>query len=178
MMIPIIDFDVINIDQLSRLLVIDQSKWLHLEAEPVVLEVTIPGNKEPFKLNFTKGGNQINSYTLNLISNPCKGCTTTMIDGVYKITLKVCGETINSKSTFECTKYFLRTFHFQEKLDQVVMHKDVEKAPYKNYIVDILFYVQKAKSALKLSCLEDVMTYYAEADKLLNKIIKDLKIIL
>jgi hypothetical protein len=170
-MTPCLDFDVININQLSRLLVLDQSEWFHLESEATFLDVTIPGNTEPFVLNFTKGTNHINNYTLNLISNPCKGCSNTMLDGVYTITLRVCdGE------KFSKTKYFLRTFELINLIDSFITHDKIKEQPYKDYTVEILLNIKKAEASLRRNCLTDVITYYMEAKKLADKIIKELNI--
>lgn len=174
---PIIDFDIINIDQLERLLVIDQSEWKHLENEPAILEVTIPGSKTPFALNFTKGVNRINSYTVNLITPSCKDCKAYMQDGVYTITLKICGKT-KSGMEFSKTKYFLRTFEFYNKLDQILDKKGINEQPYKNYLIDAMLFIEKAKSSLRTNKINSVMSNYNEADKLIDKIIKDLGILI
>jgi hypothetical protein len=169
---PHIDFDIIDINRIKKLLIIDQSEWAHLSEEEAIIDILIPGNKSPFKLPFTKGFNHINSYTSNLISNSCKQCfSAPLLDGVYTVTLSICGETKEGLK-FSKTKYFLRTFELTSLLDKIILHPEIEKGSNKDIIIDAFLYLNKAHSSLRMNCTSEVMVYYNKAKSLLEKLEK------
>lgn len=88
---PVINFQMINTNDPKILIVADYSEWLHIENQPAVLSIKLPGSKKYIQFNFVK--NKFNAFNSNTLGLTCDiGCNDPdyldLPDGIYDICLE------------------------------------------------------------------------------------------
>lgn len=166
-----IDFQVVHSGDPKIIMVADFSSWLHIETQPAVLSITLPGSRTAIQFNFEK--NKINGYNSNNLgigcSHNCEGEDyADLPDGIYDIKLEA------SPNTFNKQRYYLKTDKAQLELDKLLVklgftynEKDKEKI---NNLQLIDFLLQVAGAATRLGDIPKASEHFSEALKLIEKI--------
>lgn len=111
-----IDFQIWDSNDPEKIIILDTSLWQHIEDKPSIMEIVIPGDKDPVVLYYSKNSvNILNSLNLGLNCSDCGDTFTDLPDGVYEITVK------GSPDKFYKKRYYLKTTTLQNKLDDVLI---------------------------------------------------------
>ena len=165
-----IDFNVIETDNHKTLLVADNSNWSVIESEPSIIEITLPGMRNPVVNYFDKKSiNNFNSVNLNL-SCLGGGCDelewTDLPDGVYTICVK------GSPSKYQETKHYFRTNKERERLDLMIINSNIgceeNKVDFKD-IMDIEMLIKSAEANTRFGDINSASRDYQLAVKMLDK---------
>ena len=165
-----VDFNVIETDNHKTLLIADNSNWSVIESEPSVIEITLPGMKNPVVNYFDKKSiNNFNSVNLNL-SCVGGGCDelewTELPDGVYTICVK------GSPSKFQETKNYFRTNKIRERLDLMIINSSIgceeNKVDFKD-IMDVEMLIKSAEANTRFGDINSASRDYQLAVKMLDK---------
>jgi len=154
------------------LLVGDNSKWLHIEDSPSIIEITLPGSTVPVVFNYLKNGiNSFNSHNLGIscFSGNCSEEEyTNLPDGIYTITVK------GSPSTFFKTKYHLKTDKLNLKVDQLLidlgMYFEESKIKERDELLNIKIYLMIAESHIRRENISEAKTFYELAVEEVDRI--------
>ena len=168
-----IDFNVIETDNHKTLLVADNSNWSVTENEPSIIEITLPGMKNPVVNYFDKKSiNNFNSINLNLscVGGACDDLERTELpDGVYTICVKA------SPSTYQETKYYFRTNKIRERLDLLIIDSNIgcgeSKVDFKD-IMDIDMLIKSVEAHTRFGDINTASRDFNLANKLLDKFSK------
>ena len=166
-----IDFNVIETDNHKTLLVADNSNWSVIESEPSIIEITLPGMRNPVVNYFDKKSiNNFNSVNLNL-SCVGGGCDelewTELPDGVYTICVK------GSPSKFQETKNYFRTNKIRERFDLLIINSNIgcegsSKVDFKE-ILDIDMLIKSTEANTRFGDINSASKDYQLASKMLDK---------
>ena len=166
-----IDFNVIETDNHKTLLIADNSNWSVIESEPSIIEVTLPGMRNPVVNYFDKKSiNNFNSVNLNL-SCVGGGCDelewTELPDGVYTICVK------GSPSKFQETKNYFRTNKIRERFDLLIINSNIgcegsSKVDFKE-ILDIDMLIKSTEANTRFGDINSASKDYQLASKMLDK---------
>ena len=165
-----IDFNVIEVDNHKTLLIADNSNWSVIENEPSIIEITLPGMRNPVVNYFDKKSiNNFNSVNLNL-SCVGGGCDelewTELPDGVYTICVK------GSPSKFQETKNYFRTNKIRERFDLLIINSNIgceeNKVDFKD-IMDIEMLIKSAEANTRFGDINSASRDYQLAVKMLAK---------
>ena len=165
-----IDFNVIETDNHKTLLVADNSNWSVIESEPSIIEITLPGMRNPVVNFFDKKSiNNFNSVNLNL-SCLGGGCDelewTDLPDGVYTICVK------GSPSKYQETKHYFRTNKARERLDLMIINSNIgceeNKVDFKD-IMDIEMLIKSSEANTRFGDINSASRDYQLAVKMLDK---------
>lgn len=167
---PVINFQILNTYDPKMLIIADFSKWLHIENQPAVISIKLPGSKKYIEYNFVK--NKINAFNSNTLGISCDvGCNdpdySDLPDGIYDVCLQ------GSPNTFKKQKYYLKIDRTRIELDKQFIKLGFEYSlDNKAYIdhlqtVDIL--LMAASSATRLGEIPKAHDNFMEALKLLEK---------
>ena len=114
-----IDFFPFTLYDPKLLLISDNSNWLTIEADPAVINITLPGSAIPKEFTFTKNGTNIfNSHLLGItcLTGTCPGEEYVYLpDGIYTITVT------GTPDTYTKTKYYLKTDITQQRIDKILI---------------------------------------------------------
>lgn len=135
---PTLNIEILPTYDSRVLLVTDASVWLHLQKEPVFLDITTPARKTSVTFPFVKNKTvSLNSNNLDLTCSEDEEGLIELPDGVYKFRLYVCdGE------KFCETLYYLRTVNLQIRLDNFLIKNTVDGCKDNSKCIDIYFKVQ------------------------------------
>lgn len=166
-----IDFNVIETDNHKTLLIADNSNWSVIESEPSIIEITLPGMRNPAVNYFDKKSiNNFNSVNLNL-SCVGGGCDelewTELPDGVYTICVK------GSPSKFQETKNYFRTNKIRERFDLLIINSNIgcegsSKVDFKE-ILDIDMLIKSTEANTRFGDINSASKDYQLASKMLDK---------
>lgn len=166
-----IDFNVIETDNHKTLLIADNSNWSVIESEPSIIEITLPGMRNPVVNFFDKKSiNNFNSVNLNL-SCVGGGCDelewTELPDGVYTICVK------GSPSKFQETKNYFRTNKIRERFDLLIINSNIgcegsSKVDFKE-ILDIDMLIKSTEANTRFGDINSASKDYQLASKMLDK---------
>ncbi len=166
-----IDFNVIETDNHKTLLIADNSNWSVIESEPSIIEITLPGMRNPVVNYFDKKSiNNFNSVNLNL-SCVGGGCDelewTELPDGVYTICVK------GSPSKFQETKNYFRTNKIRERFDLLIINSNIgcegsSKVDFKE-ILDIDMLIKSTEANTRFGDINSASKDYQLASKMLDK---------
>lgn len=122
---PKLDFQILKNDDPRYILVADISEWNHIKELPSIIEVTVPGSKEPIVYYYSK--NTITSLnSVNLYLNCGTGCGCDgedhnfLPDGIYNIKIK------GSPDTFFREKKHLQTAKLRLELDKMYIKANLD----------------------------------------------------
>jgi len=173
----IIDFHVLSIYDPKILIVIDNSKWLDIEAEEAIIEIVFPGSTKSITRTFIK--NSANTFNSNDLlagceHEPCTDCNDLVYvdlpDGVYTITVK------GTPDTFQATKYHLKTDRFQMKLDdiltQIGFDYHIDKAEDRKKINEVEFLMKVANAHIRREDVGKAKKFFDLAVNRLDKLEK------
>ena len=166
-----IDFNVIETDNHKTLRIADDSNWSVIESEPSIIEITLPGMRNPVVNYFDKKSiNNFNSVNLNL-SCVGGGCDelewTELPDGVYTICVK------GSPSKFQETKNYFRTNKIRERFDLLIINSNIgcegsSKVDFKE-ILDIDMLIKSTEANTRFGDINSASKDYQLASKMLDK---------
>jgi hypothetical protein len=164
--------DNINIDfkvtsDLFSLIVTDFSEWKHIEEKPAIIEITLPGSKNPEVSYF--GKKKVNLFSAVDLNASCSDiCHTTgkeiVPDGIYKITVKGSPSTFNKTVKYlkadiflnDLKRYYLSSLSLkynEQHLDKVhelnLLYKSAEASVHFNNISEAGQKFQKAVDILE-----------------------------
>ena len=165
-----IDFNVIETNNHKTLLVADNSNWSVIEGEPSIIEITLPGMRNPVVNYFDKKSiNNFNSVNLNLncVDNSCDELEwTDLPDGVYTICVK------GSPSKYQETKHYFRTNKARERLDLMIINSNIgceeNKVDFRD-IMDIEMLIKSAEANTRFGDINSASRDYQLAVKMLDK---------
>ena len=165
-----IDFNVIETNNHKTLLVADNSNWSVIEGEPSIIEITLPGMRNPVVNYFDKKSiNNFNSVNLNLncVDNSCDELEwTDLPDGVYTICVK------GSPSKYQETKHYFRTNKARERLDLMIINSNIgceeNKVDFRD-IMDIEMLIKSAEANIRFGDINSASRDYQLAVKMLDK---------
>ena len=153
-----IDFNITSTPYTLK--VEDLSSWGPIKGKPTIVEITSPGFTE-YKTHWFKQEASNFFNTTNLEMN-CKDCddNKTMIDGVYKITVKGSPD-INYK-----TDYYLKTDLFQMKMNKLLVsninNKTYSKL-FKKKFQQIKFLLWSAEAHLEIDVINKATSLFETA---------------
>lgn len=169
---PYLNFEIIPSNDCRIMMVADLSQYAHLENEPVVISVTLPGYTNPVDLPFEKGKlNILNAGNLGLSDAESADELPNLPDGIYKITLKTCPYDI-----LNVTKDHLQNCQqlcdFKNKLIAVdlLCHCDENAAKAKAKLHDIILLIEASKAHAARCNVKRAMEHYRKADDLLKQL--------
>lgn len=168
----IIDFHVFSLYDPKILTVVDNSNWLHIESEPAIIEIILPGSTKELVFNFLKNSvNSFNSHNLLLscISGECEDQEyIDLPDGVYTITLK------GSPDTFQVTKYHLKDDILQKKIDEMLVgigfDYHIDKAMDRDKIAEVDFLRKLAYAHIRRQDVGSAKKFFDLATDKINKL--------
>lgn len=169
-----IEFYVFTEYDPNVLLVADVSNWLTLQDKVANIEIILPGSHKPIVYRLKKGSvNSFNSHNLGVscFKGDCGDEEYVELpDGVYTITLK------GSPSTFQKTKYHLKTDQLQARIDKVLMDLGYIYEDSKKEIRKSLFNVQMtlttAEAFIRQSEVRMAGEFYEIAQEELENVLK------
>lgn len=135
----------IHVDStLKYLRVEDFSNWLHIADKPSVIEITVPGSKEPVVKYFDK--HKVNKYhSIDLGLNCQEGCDDPELhplpDGIYTITVK------GSPSSFSKTVKYLKHDSLDIEMDKLFID-NIDK-PHKDKFLITFRYLENLLRGIK-----------------------------
>lgn len=118
-----IDFQIYDSRDPKAFILLDTSEWLYIKDKPAIIEVIVPGEKNPAVRYLSKNAvNILNASHLNLICETCdeKNSDIELPDGIYDITIK------GSPDTFRKNRKYLRTTKTQLDLDNLFIQLSLE----------------------------------------------------
>lgn len=146
-----IDYQVLSTRDASVLSVADYSTWGQIGNKPSIIEIIMPGDKEPVVHYFNKREiNIFNSVNLN-INCPSGDCLEAELldlpDGIYEITVK------GSPDKFQKTRKYLRTELTQLELDKMYIGLNLlcenKDENLLNILTDIDLHIRAAESNVR-----------------------------
>ena len=168
-----IDFQCITSNDPKILMIADFSEWSHIENQPAVISIKMPGSSESIQYNFVK--NNINGFNSNTLGITCDvGCNDPdyidLPDGIYEICLEASPNTFNKfryylkldATKLELAKQFVKLGFKYSKLDEKLVQT-------RQYLEDIDFYLTLATSSTLLEEIPEASSYFHEAIKMLEK---------
>ncbi len=171
----IIDFQVFDNENPKVLIVDDSSLWKHIEDNPSIIEITLPGESEPRVITF--GKNRRNIFTSVILGISCfEDCEENdyvdLPDGVYTITVK------GSPDSFNKTRKFLKTSLLELELKQLFVTQGLEcKDVSKSFLElkqEVDLYLKGAKSNITFNNSQKAFDLYNRACDAMQKL-KDCK---
>ena len=167
-----VDFYVFSEYDPKVLLVGDNSNWLHIEDQPSIIEILLPGSSKPIVFTYLKNG--INSFNSHNLKITClKGdCTeeeyTDLPDGIYTITVK------GSPSTFYKTKYHLKTDRLQQVIDKNLIdlgfYYEEDKVEERDALMRVHIFLMQAEAYIRRDDIPNAKLYYDIAKKEIERI--------
>ena len=112
-----IKFQILKNNDPTNIVVLDTSKWAQIENKPAIIEITLPGETEPYVEYFNKNAvNYFNSINLGVNCDNCgEHEELDLPDGVYEITVK------GSPDRFYNTVHYLKTDSTNRELKSVFL---------------------------------------------------------
>lgn len=170
----IIDFHVFSLYDPKILTVVDNSNWLHIESEPAIIEITLPGSANPLTYTYLKNSvNSFNSHTLQLtcVSGNCDDqAYIDLPDGIYTITVT------GSPDTFTTTKYHLKDDRFQMKMDELLVNigfdYHIEKAAERQKVAEADFLRRIAYAHIRREDVGSAKKFFDLATDVLDKLVE------
>lgn len=166
-----INFQVSSNDDPRILLVSDYSTWGAIENKPAVIDIVLPGFKEP--LSFYLGKNQVNEFNSITLGLSCVNnntiCLEDLPDGIYDITVK------GSPSTFNYSRKYLKTDATRIKLDKIYAKASVGDDIDTNLIEkinEIEFILSSAHACMRLGLIEKCHDLLQMSEKLMKEVNK------
>lgn len=157
-----VDFYVFSEYDPKVLLVGDNSSWLHIQDSPAIIEILLPGSAKPIIFTYLKNG--INSFNSHNLKITClKGdCTeeefVDLPDGIYTITVK------GSPSTFQRTKYHLKTDRLQQVIDKNLIdlgfYFDEHKVKQRDELLNVKVLLMIAEAHIRREDIQQAKKYY------------------
>ena len=163
-----VDFQVLKTYDPKTLLIADTSEWNHIEDQPSIIQITLPGAKKPAELPYDKG--KVNILNSSIIGITPKACSVSDLrelpDGIY--TIKVIG----SPDSFFKERLYLRTERLQLEVDKLYLALGIDFEPEKKEFRDRLFNIdamlKAAEASVRLGDVSKTSLYFNEAKKLLE----------
>lgn len=158
-----IAFDIFSSDP-ATLKVADYSDWLTIKNSPAVVEIIVPGAKEPIVYSFVKGA--INSYNSATLYMNCSECEEADLeDGIYSINVR-------GEGGHFAQKYYLKTDILDLEIDRKIIdlgfsYTDKVREAW-GHIEKIKFYLESAKARTKRGDIAEAQRFFSEAQKLTN----------
>lgn len=169
-----IDFQVTSIFNPKYLIVVDTSDWQLIKGKTSIIEITLPGFKDPVTLYY--GQNQVNSFNSIQLGLNCQGCEIKdenlhdLPDGIYKITVK------GSPSKFQFTRKFLKTDNIRLELDKLFINLGLGCAIPNKECLDLIqridFFLKSAESNMREGNECEAQELLFKAEKEINKLKK------
>lgn len=165
-----IDFQVLESGDPNILMIADFSSWLHIENQPSVISITLPGSSIPVRHNFVK--NNINGFNSNTLNITCSyNCDNPdyvpLPDGIYEILLEASPNTFNQK------RYYLKLDNTRLELDKQLVRLgldfDINSEERVNHIQLIDFLLLAASANTRLGDIPKASEHFTEALRLLEK---------
>lgn len=168
---PIIDFTVFSREGFlnpTTLFIADNSSWVHLEDDPSIIEIQVPGSNTHVVNYFDK--NKINNFNSINLGLDCPNCDSIELnelpDGIYNITLKA------SPSTFYKNKKHLRTTKMRIKLAEYLMSNSscsIDKE-VRDKVLEISLLLDSAEANIMFDNIQQASDLYQIAKKKLGKL--------
>lgn len=150
---------------LYNIYIIDNSCWGIAQNLPSVIEITIPGIKEPYKDYFGKKDTSYDSLSLGLsCGDSCDNVE--LPDGIYHILLKA------SPSTFNEEHFYIKTDKLTKLLDEAYLKmKDFDyDSQCKKDLFQAVFLRDSAESAIRKSDIKLASEYYSDSHKIVSRL--------
>ena len=163
-----VKFQVLNNNDTKNLAVFDLSEWAHIDSEPAIIEIVLPGFSDPVVHYFGKHSiNYFNSHSLGLSCGECGNEEEVDIpDGVYEITVK------GSPDKFRYHLSHLKTDSTRLELDALFMKLNFCKNEVDQ---DLLKRIQKIDLYIKAAEANIRYDNICEAQELFFKAQDDIK---
>lgn len=166
-----LDFQVLDTKDPRILPIFDSSIWGHIENKPAIIEIILPGEKNPIVHYFNKKQiNIFNSINLNLnCIDECGGEELLDLpDGVYTITLK------GSPDDFFMTRKYLRTNLLQLELDKAFIRLnllcDKGELSELKLLTDITLLIRAAEANVRFDNIGMASKLYTKSRDLLEQL--------
>jgi hypothetical protein len=167
---PIIDFIILPNDDPRFIFISDASMWRNIKDKPSIIEVIIPGAKNPaIVAEYAKGSTtSFNSKNLQTECNEssCVGYEP-LEDGIYTITVKG-----SPDDFFKCRKY-LHTANLRLRLDEMYVKNftlcNNANPKIMDKLKEIDFLIKAAESHTRLNLISDAQELFFRAKNLVDK---------
>jgi hypothetical protein len=159
--LPTLAFNIQNPNSREFFLV-DTSKWLHLENNQALYEITMPGGGRPVLEDVKKSSIQVfNSNRLEITDNSIQD----LLDGVYKVRMYV------PCTDLECERYTIRHNKLDAKINERVcsMNRREIEDNEKN-LSNIVAYLRASEAYALEYNVEEAMYMYEKAEFYYSKL--------
>lgn len=164
-----IDFSILDetLDP-TKVIIVDTSEWGEIKDSPAIIEITVPGMKNPIVQYFQKemvtilnGKNlELQPVTDQLLMD--------LPDGLYKIVVK------GSPDSFNKEKYFLKTDRIRLLLNKSLVTSMTTCGELtnheKNKFIEIFFLIEAARAQVRLGNWCKATELYSEAEDSIKKL--------
>lgn len=161
---PNIDFDVRS--DLYNLFIIDNSCWGIAQNLPAVIEIYLPGAKNPYKDYFGKTDTSYNSFSLGITCGDV--CDITELnDGLYTIIIKASPDTFFKEYTY------LKSDQLERDIDKSYIKYINESCGEncKSEVIHAKFLLNTAHAYNRLSDRRNANEYYQMSKRILDKLV-------
>lgn len=168
-----IDFQVLDTKDPRIITIADSSMWGHIVNKPSIIEIIMPGEKNPIVHYFMK--KQLNIFnSINLALNCVSECGGTELldlpDGIYTITVK------GSPDSFNMTRKYLRTTKTQLELDKLYIRLNLlcQKGDFNDLknLTDIMLLLKAAEANVRYDNIKTAQELFFKAQDLIEKLKK------
>lgn len=165
-----VDFQVLKTYDPKALLIADTSQWAHIVNKPTIVEITLPGAKNPSVVYWEQG--RINVFTSSILGVNCGAeCGEQNIelpDGVYHIALK------GSPDKFFKERYYLKTDKLQLQFDKVYLKNVGLDLNYHEFdkidnLQNIDLMLKGADASIRKGEIAMAVDYYKQAKKMIEQ---------
>lgn len=164
-----IDFQVLDTRDPRIISIMDSSTWGHIVNKPSIIEIVMPGERNPIVHYFMK--KQINIFnSINLALNCVSECGEAELldlpDGIYTITVK------GSPDSFSMTRKYLRTTQTQLELDKLFIRLNLlcQRGDINDLkaITDIMLLLKAAEANVRFDNIETAQKLFFKVQDLIT----------
>lgn len=164
-----INFQVVDTRDPKYLYIADTSDWGFAEDKPAIIEITVPGFKNPVTHYFDKGSfSRYNSYLLGLNCRDCGTNEVNLPDGIYKIKVTA------SPSKYFKERNYLKTTTLQGELDKVLVSKVTSCNTIDDEVIkkltEIDFLIRASEAHVRYGNDFEAQELFLRAQKLLKRV--------